>query len=155
MISTRCWTPTGRSSTIESGLTWKPKRLEISCDALARGVEVEGAGEAGRLVAEHDVLGDGEDGDQHEVLVHHADAGRDRVAGTGEVLDLVVEQDLALVGPVEAVEHVHQRGLAGAVLTEQAVDLARLDGQGDPVVGDQGPEALGDVTQLQLHGVAS
>ena len=31
MISTRCWTPTGRSSTIESGLTWKPKRLEISC----------------------------------------------------------------------------------------------------------------------------
>ncbi len=38
-------------------------------------LEVEGAGEAGRLVAEHDVLGDGEDRDEHEVLVHHADAG--------------------------------------------------------------------------------
>jgi hypothetical protein len=124
-------------------------------DPLLRGVEVEGAGEAGGLVAEHHVLGDGEDGDQHEVLVHHADTGRDGVAGAGEVLHLVVEQDLALVGPVEAVQDVHQRGLAGAVLTEQAVDLPRLDGQRDPVVGDQRPEALGDVTQLQLHGVAS
>ena len=40
------------------------------------------------LVAEHDVLGDGEDRDEHEVLVHHADAGRasrrrDRVKVTG------------------------------------------------------------------------
>ena len=68
---------------VESGFTWKPNRRDIS-HALASGVEVEGAGEAGGLVAEHDVLGDGEDGDQHEVLVHHADAGRDGVAGTGE-----------------------------------------------------------------------
>jgi len=30
MISTRCWTPTGRSSTIASGSTSKPKRSEIS-----------------------------------------------------------------------------------------------------------------------------
>ncbi len=121
-------------------------------DPLPGGVEVERPGEAGRLVAEHDVLGDGEDRDQHEVLVDHADAGRDRVAGAGEVLDLVVEDDLALVGLVEAVEHVHQRRLAGAVLAEQAVDLAGLDGQGDPVVGDERPEALGDVAQGELHG---
>ena len=30
MISTRCCTPTGSSSTMASGLTWKPKRAEIS-----------------------------------------------------------------------------------------------------------------------------
>ena len=30
MISTRCWTPTGRSSTKASGSTLKPKRSEIS-----------------------------------------------------------------------------------------------------------------------------
>ncbi len=30
MISTRCWTPTGRSPTTASGSTWKPKRAEIS-----------------------------------------------------------------------------------------------------------------------------
>ena len=64
-------------------------------DPAAGGLEVEGAGEAGGLVAEHDVLGDGEDGDQHEVLVDHADAGRDGVTGPGEVLDDAVELDLA------------------------------------------------------------
>ncbi len=35
-----------------------------------------------------------------------------------------VQQDLALVGPVEAVEDVHQGGLAGAVLAEQGMYLA-------------------------------
>ena len=104
------------------------------------------------LVAEHDVLGDGEDGDEHEVLVHHADAGRHGVARAGEVLDVVVEQDLALVGLVQAVEHVHQRGLAGAVLAEQAVDLAGLDREVDVVVGDQGAEPLGDAAEFELHG---
>ena len=34
---------------------------------------------AAQLVAEHDVLGDGEHRDELEVLVHHADAVRDRV----------------------------------------------------------------------------
>ena len=53
------------------------------------------------------------------MLVHHADAGGHGVAGAGEVLHLVVEEDLALVGLVQAVEHVHERRLAGAVLTEQ------------------------------------
>ena len=98
---------------------------------------VEHAQAAGLLAAEHDVLGDGEDGHQHEVLVHHADAGRDRVARGAELHRLAVHEDLALVGLEQPVEHVHQRGLAGAVLTEQAVDLARLDRQVDVVVGGE------------------
>ena len=74
MISTRCCTPTGRSPTSASGSTWKPKRLATSRTcwrALGRSRESQGLGV---LVPEHDVLGDGEDRDQHEVLVHHADA---------------------------------------------------------------------------------
>ena len=42
MISTRCWTPTGMSSTTASGLTWKPNRSEISwtrCRAASRSSE--------------------------------------------------------------------------------------------------------------------
>ena len=119
----------------------------------ASGVDVEHTGEPGLLMAEHDVLGDGEDGDEHEVLVHHADAGGHRVAGAGEVLDDVVEQDLALVGLVQPVEHVHQRRLAGAVLTEQGVDLAGLHGEVDVVVRDQRAEPLGDATKFKLHAV--
>ena len=45
------------------------------------------------------------------MLVHHADAGLHRVAGAGEVLHLVVQQDLARIGLLEAVEHVHQGDL--------------------------------------------
>ena len=78
------------------------------------------------LDAEHDVLGDGEHRHEHEVLVDHADAGGDRVARAAERDRLAVDQDLALVGLVEAVQDVHQRGLAGAVLAEQGEDLAGL-----------------------------
>ena len=48
---------------------------------VSRLVPVENAQTAGRLAAEHDVLGDGEDRHQHEVLVHHPDPGGDGVAG--------------------------------------------------------------------------
>ena len=99
-------------------------------------------------MAEHDVLGDREDGDEHEVLVHHADAGVHRVTGAGEVLHLVVEQDLALVGLVQAVQHVHEGGLACAVLAEQAVDLARFDREVNVVVRDQRTEPLGDAAKF-------
>jgi len=68
---------------------------------------------------------------------------------------LVVDQDLAVVGLHEPVEHVHQRGLASAVLPQQGADLAGLDHQVDVVVGDQAAEALRDAAQLQLHRVAS
>ncbi len=47
-----------------------------------------------RLLAEEDVLGDGEDGDQHEVLVDHVDATGDGVGRAGDRHRLAVEQDL-------------------------------------------------------------
>ncbi len=151
MISTRCCTPTGRSSTLASGSMSKPKRAEISRTFARAASRSSRPAARGLLVAEHDVLGHREDGDEHEVLVHHADAGVHRVAGAGEGLHLVVEQDLALVGLVQAVEDVHQRGLARTVLAEQGVDLAGLHDEVDVVVGDQGAEALGDATKLEFH----
>ena len=89
-----------------------------------------------RLVAEKDVLGHRQDRNQHEVLVDHADPARD---GVGRLADrdwAPVEQDLALVGRRQPVEDVHQRRLAGAVLAEERMDLARPNLQVDPVVGD-------------------
>ncbi len=104
----------------------------------------------GRLHPEHHVVGDREDGDEHEVLVHHADTGGDRVAGTAEGNRLVVDEDLALVRLVEAVQDVHQRRLAGAVLPEQAVDLAGLDRQVDVVVRGERAEPAGQALHLEL-----
>ena len=130
MISTRCWTPTGRSSMSASGSTWKPNRSEISWTRRRASAQVDQPAAADGLVAEDHVLRDGEDRDEHEVLVDHADAGGHRVAGPGERHGRVVDEDLALVGVVQPVEDVHQRGLAGAVLAEQRVDLARARRRG-------------------------
>jgi hypothetical protein len=90
--------------------------------------------------------------DQHEVLVDHPDAGRDGGTRIVERHDPAVDDDLALVGLVEAIEDVHQGRLAGAVLAEQGVDLARLDDQADVLVRDDSRESLGDPAQLEPHG---
>ena len=153
MISTRCWMPTGSSSMIASGSTSQPVLGADRAHLLARLGEVEAVEAAGRLDAEHDVLGDREHRHQHEVLVHHADAGPDRVARALEPHRLAVDEDLALVGPVEPAEDVHQRRLAGAVLAEQAEDFAGADGQVDRVVGDDVAEPLGDAAKFDIQAV--
>jgi hypothetical protein len=48
-----------------------------------------------------------------------------------------------------AEEDVHQRGLAGAVLAEQRHHLAAREIEGDRVVGDERPEALGDALEAE------
>jgi hypothetical protein len=85
------------------------------------------------------------------VLVHHADAGRDRVARRAELGRLAVYQDLALVGLGQPVQDVHERGLPCPVLAEEGVDLARGYRQADPVVGREQAEPLGDAPELKFH----
>ena len=82
-----------------------------------------------RLRAEDHVLGDGHHRDQHEVLVHHADAERDRVGRRAQLDAAPVDHDLARVGAQQAVQHVHQRALARAVLPQQRVHLADAAGR--------------------------
>src|SRR5262249_21734731 len=60
-----------------------------------------------------------------------------------------VHDDLATVRLQKAVEDVHQGGLACAVLAQQRMDLAGLDGEVDVIVGDQTTEALGDAAQFE------
>ena len=78
-------------------------------DALARRAAVEDADRARgsglhRLVAEHDVLGDGHHRDEHEVLVHHADPQVDRVVRGVDADRLAVDQDLPGRRAVEPVQ---------------------------------------------------
>src|SRR5260370_3985931 len=49
----------------------------------------------------------------------------------------------------QAVDDVHQRRLAGAVLADQRVDLARAHRQVDVVVGDDARPSLRDPTQVK------
>ena len=97
---------------------------------------------AREFVAEEDVLGDREAVDDVELLVHRRDAELDRRLGRRD-LDLLAEpRDLALVGAVDAGEHLDQRRLARAVLAEDAVHLAGEDLQVDAAEGVHAGEGL-------------
>ena len=82
---------------------------------------------------------------------------RDRVPWGLERHRLPADTNLALVGPVEAVQDVHERRLAGAVLSKERVYLAASDVEVDVVVGERPGELLGDPTKLEdgrvLHRV--
>ncbi|CAM5390354.1 hypothetical protein SVIOM74S_03437 [Streptomyces violarus] len=104
----------------ESGLLREPGgrlhgRLRVDQPATAR------------LHTEDDVLGDGEGRHQHEVLVHHAHTQGDRRGRAAQYAWPSADQDLARAGLFQAVEHLHQRGLARAVLADDRPDLARRD----------------------------
>jgi hypothetical protein len=82
--------------------------------------------------------------DLEQVLVHHADAQADRVPRRPDVDLPAVDADLAGVGPVQPVEHVHQRRLAGAVAADEAVDLAGGQLEVGVDEGPHRPERLAD-----------
>ena len=107
-----------------------------------------------RLAAEHDVLADGEDRDQHEVLVHHADPQGDGVTRTCDMRTLAVDVDLSRVRRNQAVEDVHQRRLAGAVLADQRVDLARPHAEIHVVVGEYAGKLFGDPSHVDSELLA-
>ena len=102
-----------------------------------------------RLSGEDDVLRHGHHRDEHEVLVHHADPRVDRLARRVDAQRFAVQPKLALVRVVEPVEDVHQRGLAGAVLSEKCVHFALAQVEVDPVVRHHSREALGDPLELE------
>ena len=104
---------------------------------------------ARRLAVDEHVLRDRAVGQQVELLVDDRDARRLRLDGVGEADLLAVDQDLAPVLVVHAGQHLHQRRLAGAVLPDDRVDLARLAVQPDPVEHLDAEEALADVAHLE------
>jgi len=112
--------------------------------------EVEQLAGSHDLLSQNDVLGDGQHRHEHEVLMHHADAARDRF---GRIVDgdrLAVDTDLAGVGCDQAVKDVHERRLPGAVLAEERVDLAPAHGERDVVVRQRpGGIALRDAAHLK------
>ena len=102
--------------------------------------EPRGAG-----LAQHEVLRDRERGHEHEVLVHHADAERERAARIRD-LDLApVDLDPTRVGTHAAVQGAHERRLARAVLAEQRMHGARLERKARAAQRLGRAEALADV----------
>ena len=100
---------------------------------------------AGALVAEEDVLGDGQVRAQRQFLVDDDDAALFALPDVGELADLAVEVDLAGVGAVRVHpgQHLHQRRFAGAVLAADGVDLLPTHRQADVLQRLHAGEFLG------------
>ena len=97
------------------------------------------------FLADDYILGGGQHVYQLEVLVYHADAGVDGVLRGAEHYVFPAYLDLAAVRGVDTAEHVYQRALTGAVLTEQREYLALADVDGNVLVRLHRAEALADV----------
>ena len=88
------------------------------------------------------------------MLVHHRDARSARPrCGSWITTGRAVDEDLARVGRHQPEQHVHERRLARAVLTEHAVDLAPHHRQVDVVAGGDRAEALGDAIARSIAGL--
>ena len=103
-----------------------------------------------RLVAQQDVLGDRQDRDQHEVLVDHADAPGD---GIRRARRSRASWPSSRIWPSSGRARPYRMfisvRLAGPVLAEERVDLARADVEVDAVVGHDARVALGDPAHLE------
>ncbi len=129
----------------------------VEVEAVALGDREDlGAGRVADAVqllgTQRDVLQHGQVVGQHEVLEDHADALVDRVGRRGEGDIGPVDADGAVVRLLHAVQDLHQRRLAGTVLTHEGVDGARADGDVDVVVGDHAREPLADAPELDGAG---
>src|SRR5436309_10150572 len=95
---------------------------------------------------DHDVLQHRHARKEREVLEGAADGARRHAMGGGAHDGLALEEQVALIGRVEPAHAVEQRGLAGAVGTDEADDLPVGHVEGDAVQRHDASESHGDVT---------
>ena len=100
------------------------------------------------VCAEHNIFGGGKHVDQLEVLMDHADLIVKGIARRGDRDLFPVNDDLTRIGIVNTRDHVHQSGLATAVLAENRQDLTTADIHGNITVGNHLTKGLGDVLKL-------
>jgi hypothetical protein len=104
----------------------------------------ERAEAAHRQVAERDVLGDRQRRHQPQLLRNGHDAGGDGIVRAREMAKPAVDEDIAAVWTMHAAEDADQGRLAGAVLADDGVDLAKGHVEVDAVERDRRAELLAD-----------
>jgi len=113
-------------------------------DARGERLQVERPGKR-----ERDVLDHGDRLEQREVLEHHGDAQGARFARVVDARRQPVPFDAAGIGAHRAVDDLHQRALAGTVLAQDSMDLARRNRKVDSVQCDDCGVGLANVSQRQ------
>ena len=77
-----------------------------------------------------------------DLLVHHADAERNRVMWRANLPDLAIDQNFAAVRGVETVGNAHCRRLPGAIFTYDGMDCSGLDDDIDVIVSENVAKAF-------------
>ena len=115
---------------------------------LARGIRIreEAARTPGDEVFQH-----GERRKIQRVLVEHPDPVRDGVGGRGQGDRLTIDHDLAAVGGLVAGHDFHQGAFARAVFAEDRVNLSRLEGERNILIGAHPAKCFRDVVQFDSH----
>ncbi len=109
--------------------------------------------QAAEMVADGDVLGDGEVGEQRQILIDHLDA-----AGSGlhrvemRIFSSGNDDAAAWFRPQDAGHDLDQGRFARAVFTNQAMDLALFKRHVDVTQGNHAAESFGDRVEVDEFG---
>ena len=105
--------------------------------------------EAARLHSEEKVLRNRKVGRERELLMDHGNPGLARGAGARGTVGLSAEEDLPLVGREDSREELHQRRLAGAVLSHESADFPRSHPEVDSGDGERRAESFDQAPGLE------
>ncbi len=144
-ISASCCSAIDRPRAMRSGSSLTPSRSKIAstCACIAlRSMRRPGSQ---RLAPDEDVLDDGEVREERRLLVDHGDPGVPGIGRPREHQLGAVDEHAAGVGCVHAGEDLDEGRLAGAVLADESVRLARVEIDRDVVERPDRPEALRSV----------
>src|SRR5687768_8800465 len=101
------------------------------------------------LRAEHDVLGDSHGLNQHEVLMDHANAERDRIVRRLDLTHVAVNKNLTAVGGVKSIGDTHRRRLPRPILTNNGVNRPRLHDNVDMIVRQYIAESFSYLSEFE------
>ncbi len=104
---------------------------------------------AARFECQRNVLAHGQCLEQRKVLEHHADAKTPRVSRAGDGDFATLPEDRPFICLDDAVDDLHQRRLARAVLAEHCVNFPGQHVEVDAFVGDDRRIGFGDAGQPQ------
>ena len=119
-------------------------------DVLGRRVHAPPVGQQSLFaVGDEDVLGHVQIGEQQWLLVHCGQPARLRLLGVGQAHCRTLQDDFARIALYDAGQDLDEGRLAGAVLPDEGVDLARMERQGHVLERLRHVEALGEIAHLQ------
>ena len=127
------------------GVERHPKLAEKRSGLSTHQGAIDAPRPAGRLASGEDVLGDRELRDQRAFLVDDADAEGARRGFVDPAERNAVEDDPPVLGRIDAADQLPERRLAGSVLPEKCVDLARPDVHRNALQGKHARERLAEI----------